>query len=858
MTRLSEFSYPEDCPRIHIVYGPGIADVFCDQDGNDYPFLEAFTADLQAKWIDRVIHISPTKPVHTIDAKSKELASHILWPPRERILETGIISGIATGPLGEIKPVSQPNPGHEARGIGDLHGIRMVDQMMKEPNRHRTGFVIFHAEEFFSSFDSLRVLNGLVGEWITLGKDNHNLLFLVFMRHDNESLENSLSNVNFLGGTELGPSNSSGLQRMVYLGYPKADEIERLVRNLENRRSLTIDKEDTFRVLHWMEGEKVLLRQWAARLSKIDFLSVDLLVERNWVSARAGDARSFEEKINDLVGQEQVKQRLLEIKRWMEYSHFEVNSTSIPNLHMIFSGNPGTGKTTFARLMGEMFHEYGLLRSGHVVEAKPADMVADHVGGTGTKTNQLIDQALDGVLFIDEAYGLSEEGRGGFGQEALENLLVRMESDKSRLVVVLAGYTDRMSQFLKSNTGLNRRFPEDNRLLFEDFSTDQLVEILLDQIKKKELAVEEDVCQRLKTIVDKMLAEKRFGFGNAGEMINLADGIERKAKARLSSSGAQDQNILTQDIPDRYRFYLQEEPVDIEDVFKEFKRFVGLDNIRGYLRSLVSLIQYERIKAELTGQQIPIAVENFIFKGNPGTGKTSVAKLIGKIFHRLGLLPSERVLDISAADLVAGYVGQTPAKTVKLFEDALGGVLFIDEAYAITRQASGLGAGYGMEVIDTLVKKMDEYKHQLIVIAAGYPEEMDDFVRSNPGIASRFSAVVEFPDLTVTNLLGILSKKIEDEAYQIDEDVLDYAGWVLESVKNQSPRTFGNAREVNTLFLFMKRNLAERVMANTQFERGNPLFPAEWNKFLKSDLSGYVRYQAGARIQPSIEQKLQR
>ena len=155
-----------------------------------------------------------------------------------------------------------------------------------------------------------------------------------------------------------------------------------------------------------------------------------------------------------------LKKRISELKAWLKiHSSSPEWTQQAPNLHMVFIGNPGTGKTTVARLFGEILFDIGFLKKGHLVETIGKDLIADHVGGTAIKTNALIDQALDGVLFIDEAYVLTEAHRGGFGQEAVETLLARLENDRPRLVVILAGYPSRMRRFLNSDPGLRRTIP---------------------------------------------------------------------------------------------------------------------------------------------------------------------------------------------------------------------------------------------------------------------------------------------------------------------------------------------------------------------------------------------------------------
>jgi SpoVK/Ycf46/Vps4 family AAA+-type ATPase len=842
MTRLSKLQFLEGCPRFNLIFGSGVTDIFLDQNGSEYNFLEALTVDLQSKGIARVLHVSPTKPVHVIDNHSEDLASQHLWPLRAEILQTGIISNIDSGPLSGGRPGKTIAPASELpKGIGDVHGLRLIDKMLNETGSHRTALIIFNTEVFLNTFESARMVNGLINEWLMLPSINQNLIFFVFLKQDIEALKDSLENLH-LPDLDLNEfSKVNNVARLFRVSSPEADEIERLVVAQEAAKKIKVIKKERSRIFRWMAGEKKLLRTWINRMNEIDILSLETLKNKGWISAVGDDLRSFEEKLNDLEGLEKNKGRLLEIRDWMRFQNFSKDVATKTNLHMVFSGNPGTGKTTLARLMGELFHEYGALRSGHVIEVKGSDLVAEFVGGTGVKSNQVIDRAIDGVLFIDEAYSLSEGERGGFGQEAIENLLIRMENDRDRLVVILAGYPDKLENFIQSNPGLSRRFPVDNRFNFEDFQADALLDILKKNLTQRKLVYEDKMVECFAKIINGLIKAKRKGFGNAGEMVNLADSIERKCKSRCFKLGLKTAIVQETDIPDDCQFFLEGPRVEVETIFQQFDAFEGLEPVRNYLYSLVRLIQFDRIRKDAQKNLVVSnPLQNFIFAGNPGTGKTTVARLIGQIYKNLGLLHKGHTIEVKSADLIAGYVGQTPEKTKKIIESSLDGVLFIDEAYSLARSSAFPGGDYGTEAIDTIVKMIEDYKDRLVVILAGYPEEMSRMTSSNPGIKSRFGATVTFPDLTPANLKAILERKISNEYFSADPETLAFAVQSLELIRNRDPRTFGNAREVNNLFFYMKRKLAERVLAYEPINLDQTELPKGWNRFISSDISGYV------------------
>lgn len=275
-------------------------------------------------------------------------------------------------------------------------------------------------------------------------------------------------------------------------------------------------------------------------------------------TARAADPGVSEEDLNAifkeldaLVGLYPVKN---EVHRATNFARMQVmrRQQGLPvvkaNLHSVFFGNPGTGKTTVARLMGRIYKSLGLLRRGHVVECDRGRLVAEYVGQTAVRTHAVIDSALDGILFIDEAYALAGRGAEDFGSEAVETLLKRMEDDRDRLVVVVAGYNEPMKQFIASNPGLESRFT--NYLNFPDYSPDELAEIFHRMASQNGLVLSPETEQSVLALCKELHAARNDQFGNAREMRNLFESAVRNQSTRLVTSGQCDRDSLTTLLPE--------------------------------------------------------------------------------------------------------------------------------------------------------------------------------------------------------------------------------------------------------------------------------------------------------------------
>lgn len=258
----------------------------------------------------------------------------------------------------------------------------------------------------------------------------------------------------------------------------------------------------------------------------------------------------------------------------------------------------------------------------------------------------------------------------------------------------------------------------------------------------------------------------------------------------------------------------QEKPESIEDLKKELAGYIGLDTVKQEVESLINLVRVQQLRRE---NNLPVKdlSLHMVFSGNPGTGKTMIARLMARIYKSLGILSKGQLVEVDRSGLVAGYVGQTAIKTSEVIEKAKGGVLFIDEAYALTNRG---GTDYGQEAVDTLLKAMEDCRDDLIVIVAGYTELMEEFVHSNPGLESRFNRFLHFPDYTIDEMEDIFAMRCEQSGYQLSEDAAPLLRDLLK-LGSMDTKGFGNARGVRNLFERAVSAQANRLAAETDITR---------------------------------------
>jgi SpoVK/Ycf46/Vps4 family AAA+-type ATPase len=526
-------------------------------------------------------------------------------------------------------------------------------------------------------------------------------------------------------------------------------------------------------------------------------------------------------ELKSLVGLKSVKEEIDSLVDFMKITALKKGKGFGEvdlNTHMVFSGSPGTGKTTVARLLGKVFLALGILEKGHVVEVDRSDLVAGYIGKTAPKTLEKIEESYGGILFIDEAYALYNSGENDFGHEAVETLLKAMEDDRDKFCVILAGYTDEMDELLESNPGLKSRFG--THLRFPDFSGSELMSILKKMLLKSGHQMSTSAEEKAQLYLEYLVSTANRYFGNGREMRNLFEDLLKNQSSRLALvslnkkegspplSMDQLRTINLEDLRQSYAHdYKEKEEETFEDILAELNELVGMHKIKEEVLRLANYLAVQQQRNEM-GLEDGRPTLHAVFLGPPGTGKTTIARKLARIFKSIGLLKTERVVEVSRGDLVAGYIGQTALKTNKVIDRAMHGILFIDEAYSLTPASQN---DFGQEAIATLLKRMEDERDKLVVIVAGYQNEMVQFLSSNPGLDSRFNRKFYFQPFTAIELRDIFSLMVKKSFYQLEKNTLPRINEIMVETLSTANEEFGNARWVRTLFEHCKLEQASRI-----------------------------------------------
>ena len=540
------------------------------------------------------------------------------------------------------------------------------------------------------------------------------------------------------------------------------------------------------------------------KLSKVTFseensdistlATMDLLKEE-----KSRDLEEIKADIDNMVGLADVKATVGDILNYIEFSK-EADALGSLNLNMIFKGNEGTGKSTVAKLLAELYFKLGLLKKNKYKEVSSKDLIGEFIGQTPKKTEKVIEDALDGVLYIDDA-NLVASTKGAttdFGKECMTTLVDAMDKYKDRLVVIFAGWTKSMNEFTAKNANIAARVGYE--IEFEDLTVQELAQIFERELKASGFEADDVVYDRVKRLLEKNKIGKNIG--NARYPINLVNALIITHAANYKKKGGELKRISEEDIR-TYEETKKDKERSLDEILADLNSLIGLEVIKEKINGFVALMQFDRKLGRMDEVNM-----HMIFKGNAGTGKTTVARLIAEIYYNLGFIKKNKLVEVQGKDLIGEYIGHTGPKTQAVIESALDGVLFVDEAYSILMHR-GNQASFTDECIATILKAMEDYMGRLIIIFAGYTEEMKQFRDQNPGLKSRIGFELDFPDYSTDELVQIFRKKVADRELEIDEDAVEKARGVIARARNVE--NFGNGRYIDSFVQKIVINHALRL-----------------------------------------------
>lgn len=524
------------------------------------------------------------------------------------------------------------------------------------------------------------------------------------------------------------------------------------------------------------------------------------------------------------VGIDEIKKTMLSIVNSIRsFERLHPGETYILKDHYIFIGNPGTGKTTIARVFADALSAMGVLPSGQLVEVSPGDLKGQYQGHTAPKVDAAFDRAMGGVLFIDEAYGVWNGENDDFGTEAVTALIKNAEDRRGKMIAILAGYEKEMGVFSTANPGIASRF--NVNIKFRDYKGPELTEIARRMIKAQGYTLDNSAELGIGKFFDKMELAKQKDFANARDVRNAVDKAIKTQNTRIQKESskpgfdASKEFVLTMnDISGSS----EKPPLSVDQVLAQLDDLIGMDDIKQEIRKLANVAMVNRMRMERGLGSAALQPVNIILTGNPGTGKTTIAKRLGEVLHAAGVLPSDKVVEREAKTILSGYINESGRNMEKAVDEAMGGVLFIDEAYNLLPVPGSMN-NTGNEALDALMTRMENDKGKFVVVIAGYKDRMEELTRrGNPGLISRFNKRFHIDDYSAEELIRIFKFNLEKRNFKITGEAEAELRKTVKHMVDNKGLHFGNAREVVNLLNEAMELQGNRIASDISVFDTNP------------------------------------
>lgn len=551
-----------------------------------------------------------------------------------------------------------------------------------------------------------------------------------------------------------------------------------------------------------------------------DTKTLSELLEEDVPQPKIGQYDLSLKKLNNLVGLNKLKYNIeshLNLVRFTQLRQKNGLKATMPPLHMIFTGNPGTGKTTVASLLGEIYASIGILKTGKVISVDRKKLVGQYIGDTEANTRQVLQQAHGNILLIDEAYTLvgDPDDKKDFGPKVLDCLLEELGKEQTDMIIILAGYPEEMEKMLQANKGLSSRFPY--TFHFEDYTEDELLEIALRTAAQSGYTFSEDAVKRLKTLIHREMergkGRNKERFGNARFITRLISSriipnMSRRilSPATVASTPQQLSLIEASDIPTSVQDAdMTIDEAEVNRILKQLDEMVGREEVKRTLHNLVTLARTKQANGEDLSDTIPL---QWTFTGSTGTGKSSVARLLAQLLHACHLISSDKMTQLR--------MPQTPSNTWTSYD--------IDQLLRETMKQSGQGLLF-IDLDDIANSHIDVqwFRCKLTSLTAEMPGSYafviavdDNRLQTSPIDVPISTSTIHFEDYTAEELIAILRQRLDKRGYSITDEALAELDRHIRMLCDNRSSGFANARTIKHIYIAVTSAAELRQNASPQ------------------------------------------